>query len=76
MGAGLASQELLPGARIVRAFNAIGSARMGTAYQNPGKVGMPIASVSLFAFASIVGGMVLGGRALKRRLATVGSTGA
>ena len=42
-GAGLASQELLPGARIVRAFNAIGSARMGTAYQNPGKVGMPIA---------------------------------
>jgi 8-hydroxy-5-deazaflavin:NADPH oxidoreductase len=42
-GAGLASAELLPGARIVRAFNAIGAARMGEAYQNPGKVGMPIA---------------------------------
>jgi len=43
-GAGLASKELLPGARIVRAFNAIAAARMGTAYQEPGKVGMPIAS--------------------------------
>lgn len=43
-GAGLASAELLPGARIVRAFNAIGAARMGTAYQEPGRVGMPIAS--------------------------------
>jgi predicted dinucleotide-binding enzyme len=42
-GAGLASAELLPGAHIVRAFNAIGSARMGSAYQEPGVVGMPIA---------------------------------
>ena len=42
-GAGLASAELLPGALIVRAFNAIGSARMGAAYQEPGAVGMPIA---------------------------------
>jgi hypothetical protein len=42
-GAGLASAELLPGARIVRAFNAIGAASMGSAYQNPGRVGMPIA---------------------------------
>jgi len=42
-GAGLASAELLPGARIVRAFNAIGAARMGAAYKDPGKVGMPIA---------------------------------
>lgn len=42
-GAGLASAELLPGARIVRAFNAIGAARMGTAYQEPGRVAMPIA---------------------------------
>jgi predicted dinucleotide-binding enzyme len=42
-GAGLASAELLPGARLVRAFNAIGSARMGSAYQEPGRVGMPIA---------------------------------
>ena len=43
MGAGLASAELLPGARIVRAFNAIGAARMGAAYREPGRVGMPIA---------------------------------
>lgn len=43
-GAGLASAELLPGARIVRAFNAIGAASMGAAHENPGKVGMPIAS--------------------------------
>ena len=42
-GAGLASAELLPGARIVRAFNAVGAARMGTAHENPGKIGMPIA---------------------------------
>ncbi len=42
-GAGLASAELLPGARLVRAFNAIGAAKMGTAYQEPGKIGMPIA---------------------------------
>ena len=42
-GAGLASAELLPGARLVRAFNAIGAARMGTAHQEPGRVGMPIA---------------------------------
>jgi predicted dinucleotide-binding enzyme len=42
-GAGLASAELLPGARIVRAFNAIGAARMGAAHATPGKVGMPIA---------------------------------
>ena len=42
-GAGLVSAELLPGARIVRAFNAIGAARMGAAHEQPGKVGMPIA---------------------------------
>jgi predicted dinucleotide-binding enzyme len=35
--------EYLPGARIVRAFNAIGAGRMGQAYTNPGAVGMPIA---------------------------------
>jgi 8-hydroxy-5-deazaflavin:NADPH oxidoreductase len=33
----------LPGARLVRAFNAIGAARMGAAHQEPGRVGMPIA---------------------------------
>jgi len=27
----------------VRAFNAIGAARMGTAHQQPGRIGMPIA---------------------------------
>ena len=43
-GAGLASAELLPGARIVRAFNAISAARMGTAHeQKDERVGMPIA---------------------------------
>jgi len=42
-GAGLASAELLPGARLVRAFNAIGYARMATAHEQPGRFGMPIA---------------------------------
>ena len=42
-GAGLASAELMPGARLVRAFNAIGAARMGRAYKEPGRIGMPIA---------------------------------
>jgi 8-hydroxy-5-deazaflavin:NADPH oxidoreductase len=43
-GAGLASAELLPGARIVRAFNAVGAARMGQAHETPGRFAMPIAS--------------------------------
>ena len=43
-GAGLASAELLPGARLVRAFNAIGASQMGDAHRQPGRVGMPIAS--------------------------------
>ena len=42
-GAGLVSAELLPGARIVRAFNAIGAGRMGAAHEEPGRIGMPIA---------------------------------
>lgn len=42
-GAGLASAELLPGARLVRAFNAIGAESMGSQYKDPGSVGMPIA---------------------------------
>jgi 8-hydroxy-5-deazaflavin:NADPH oxidoreductase len=42
-GAGHVSAELLPGARIVRAFNAIGAARMGQAHEEPGHIGMPIA---------------------------------
>jgi predicted dinucleotide-binding enzyme len=50
-GAGLASAELLPGARIVRAFNAIGAASMGSAYQEPGRIGMPIAGDDAEAIA-------------------------
>jgi 8-hydroxy-5-deazaflavin:NADPH oxidoreductase len=42
-GAGMESAELLPGARIVRAFNAIGAETMGEAHEQPGRVGMPIA---------------------------------
>jgi predicted dinucleotide-binding enzyme len=42
-GAGLASAELLPGARLVRAFNAVGFGRMGQAHREPGRFGMPIA---------------------------------
>jgi predicted dinucleotide-binding enzyme len=41
-GAGAVSAELLPGARIVRAFNAIGAARMGEVHEEPGRIGMPI----------------------------------
>lgn len=43
-GAGVVSARLLPGARIVRAFNAIAAARMGAVHETPGKVGMPMAS--------------------------------
>jgi predicted dinucleotide-binding enzyme len=42
-GAGATSSRLLPGARIVRAFNAVGAARMGAVHQTPGQVAMPIA---------------------------------
>jgi predicted dinucleotide-binding enzyme len=52
-GAGLASTELIPGARIVRAFNAIGAARMSTAHQDPGRIGMPIASDDAEAIAVV-----------------------
>ena len=41
-GAGVVSAELLPGAHIVRAFNAIGAARMGQVHEEPGRIGMPI----------------------------------
>jgi predicted dinucleotide-binding enzyme len=43
-GAGVVSARLLSGARIVRAFNAVGAARMGAVNATPGQVGMPIAS--------------------------------
>lgn len=51
-GAGLASAELLPGARIVRAFNAVGAARMAEAPQRSGpRTGMPIAGDDAAALA-------------------------
>jgi hypothetical protein len=50
-GAGLASAELLPGARLVRAFNAIGASRMGEAHQEPVRIGMPLASDDADAIA-------------------------
>jgi len=51
-GVGVASMELLPGARIVRAFNAIGYARMGAASQRQGeRMGMPIAGDDAQAIA-------------------------
>lgn len=43
-GAGLATAELLPGARVVRAFNAIGYATMAKAHETKGaRIGMPMA---------------------------------
>jgi 8-hydroxy-5-deazaflavin:NADPH oxidoreductase len=50
-GVGLASAELLPGARVVRAFNAIGARRMGAAREQPGRIGMPIAGDDAEAIA-------------------------
>jgi predicted dinucleotide-binding enzyme len=45
MGAGVAAAELLPGVKLVRAFNAIGYATMGEAHKRPAgqRYGMPIA---------------------------------
>lgn len=42
-GAGLATQKLIPGARLVRAFNAIGSGRLAEDGERKGEVGVPIA---------------------------------
>jgi predicted dinucleotide-binding enzyme len=56
-GAGLASAELLPGARIVRAFNAINYARMAELSALPGpRTGMPIAGddADAIALASVL----------------------
>jgi predicted dinucleotide-binding enzyme len=52
-GAGLASAELLAGARIVRTFNAIGYAQMAAARERPGRVGMPMASDDAQAVALV-----------------------
>lgn len=73
-GAGLASAEFLPGARIVRAFNAIGFSQMADAAQrHGGRMGMPIAGddASAISVASrlvrevgyepvLVGGLAMG----------------
>lgn len=51
-GAGLASAELLPGARIVRAFNAIGYSRLPVLAEQKGeRTGMPIAGDDAGAIA-------------------------
>lgn len=50
-GAGLASAELMPGARIVRAFNAVGFARLPAVGQRPERTGMPIAGDDAKAIA-------------------------
>jgi len=54
-GAGVASMEFLPGARIVRAFNAIGYARMAEAASKSERVGMPIAGDDQNAIATASG---------------------
>src|SRR5450756_2147233 len=50
-GAGLASAELLPGARLVRAFNAISYAKLPEAAKRPERTGMPIAGDDANAIA-------------------------
>ena len=50
-GAGLASMEFLPGARIVRAFNAVGFSRMAEAANRSERMGMPIAGDDQSAIA-------------------------
>jgi hypothetical protein len=50
-GAGVVSARLLPGARIVRAFNAVGAARMGAMHETPGKIAMPYAGDDAQALA-------------------------
>ena len=50
-GAGLASAELLPGARIVRAFNAVGYARLPEAVRREPRAGMPMAGDDAKAIA-------------------------
>ena len=56
-GAGLATAELLPGAKLVRAFNAIGAARMAQIGRDREGVGMPIAGDDAGAIA-IASGLI------------------
>jgi 8-hydroxy-5-deazaflavin:NADPH oxidoreductase len=73
-GAGLATAELLPGARLVRAFNAIGYARLAQAEHREGeRIGMPMAGDDANAVAAasrlvreigfepvVIGGLAMG----------------
>ncbi len=73
-GAGLATAELLPGARLVRAFNAIGYARLPQAAHREGeRIGMPMAGDDANAVAAasrlvreigfepvVIGGLAMG----------------
>lgn len=52
-GAGLASAELLPGARIVRTFNAVSYSQMAVARDKPERMGMPMASDDADAVAVV-----------------------
>lgn len=52
-GIAFATAELLPGARTVRAFNAIKAERMGSGWQNPVRIGMPIAGQDEQATATV-----------------------
>ena len=56
-GPGLYSAELLPGARIVRGFNAVGYARLPDAAKHQPRMGMPIAGDDPKAIA-VVSGLV------------------
>jgi predicted dinucleotide-binding enzyme len=76
-GAGLATARLLPGARIVRAFNAIGAGRLASLAHRPGEpAGVPIAGDDPKALAvaeSLIRGIgfepvVVGGLAMGRHL--------
>lgn len=42
-GAGLFDAQMLAGAFVVRAFNAVPAALMASAHEDPGKIGMPVA---------------------------------
>lgn len=42
-GVGVFDAQLLAGAYVVRAFNAVPAAQMASAHEDPGKIGMPIA---------------------------------
>jgi 8-hydroxy-5-deazaflavin:NADPH oxidoreductase len=54
-GVAFATAELLPGARTVRAFNAIAANRMGMGNENPGSIGMPIAGQDEDATNTVAG---------------------